>query len=153
MLPFRVLRELHRSLDVSISTQGGDMGTIQVVDDCGALRIVAQRGFEKEFLKHFKTVRASDGSACGRAYRAASAVSISDVREDMRFATYRAIAAAAGFRAVQSAPLVKSDGNVNGVLSVHYRAVLPKPDWRLQTLYASALRASVILDGFARAAA
>jgi hypothetical protein len=152
LVPFRLFRELHRSLTLSISTQGADMGTIQLVDDCGALRIVAQHGFRKEFLKYFKTVRSSDSSACGRAFRAASAVSISDVREDMRFAPHRAIAGAAGFRAVQSAPLVKSDGNVNGVLSVHYKAVLPKPDWRLQTLYASALRTSVILDSFAAAA-
>jgi GAF domain-containing protein len=151
MIPFRLLRELHRSLAVSISAQAGDMGTIQVVDDCGALRIVAQRGFRKEFLKHFKTVRVNDNSACGRAYRAASAVSIPDIREDVGFAPHRAIAEAAGFRAVQSAPLVKSDGNVNGVLSIHYKAVLPKPDWRLQMLYASALRTSVILDSFATA--
>lgn len=152
MIPFRLLRELHRSLAVSISAQGGDMGTIQVVDDYGALRIVAQRGFGKDFLKHFRTVRASDNSACARAYRTASAVSIADIREDAGFAPHRGIAEAAGFRAVQSAPLVKSDGNVNGVLSVHYKAVLPKPDWRLQTLYASALRASVILDNFATTA-
>ena len=146
MLSFRVVRELRESLDVSISMQGADMGVIQVVDHDGNLRIVAQRGFRREFLRHFRRVRANDSSACGRAFRAASAVSITDVREDAGFAPHRAIAKSAGFRAVQCAPLVRSDGNVSGVLSVHYRGTLPNAQWRIGKLYESALRTSVILD-------
>jgi GAF domain-containing protein len=146
LLSFRTVRELRESLDVSMSIQGADMGLIQVVDNEANLRIIAQRGFTREFLRYFKKVRANDSSACGRAFRAASAVSITDVQEDAGFAPHRGIARSAGFRAVQCAPLVRADGNVNGVLSVHYRAALPNAQWRIGKLYESALRTSVILD-------
>jgi hypothetical protein len=43
------------------------------------------------------------------------------VRTDPDFAPHREIAAAAGFRAVQSTPLVDHSGTLVGMLSTHYR--------------------------------
>jgi hypothetical protein len=41
---------------------------------------------------------------------------------DPDFAPYRGIAAQAGFRAVQSEPLIGKGGELVGVLSIHFRS-------------------------------
>jgi signal transduction histidine kinase len=48
-------------------------------------------------------------------------VQITDVFSDPDYRPYREIAAEAGYRAVQSTPLVGRSGEVAGVLSVHFR--------------------------------
>lgn len=121
-------------LDNTISVQGADMGNIQLLNEQGVMEIVAQVGFQKSFLDHFRFVRPYDDCACGRALRFGSAVVIADVQQDPEFAAHREIAAAAGFRAVQSMPLLNASGSVVGMLSVHYRSPLTTPHWRLQSL-------------------
>jgi hypothetical protein len=48
-------------------------------------------------------------------------VCIEDVTRDCDFAPYREIAARAGFRAVQSEPLIGKGGELVGVMSIHFR--------------------------------
>jgi signal transduction histidine kinase len=48
-------------------------------------------------------------------------VIIEDVQTDPDFAPHRAIAAAAGFRAVQSTPVMSRNGELLGILSTHFR--------------------------------
>ena len=112
---------LARFLDTALNLHCTDLGNVQVVDPTGALVIVAQRGFRKAFLDHFRTVRVRENSACGRAMRSRAPVLIEDVTTDPLFAAHRDIAAAAGFRAVQSTPLISRWGTVLGVLSTHFR--------------------------------
>ena len=137
-LPTPARMRLRKLLDAAISAQDASKGNVQLLSAEGALEIVAQRGFRKEFLQHFEFVRVEDDSACGRALRAASPVLIADVQRDQEFRPLRAIAASAGFRAVQSIPLIGSSGSVMGMLSVHYSAPLPFPEWRLTKLEESA---------------
>lgn len=125
-------------LDAAIALTGAAMGNVQLLDrDTGVLSIVAQRGFNRPFLDHFRAVCVDDGSACGRALDATERVIIEDVHEDPLFAPHRRIAVEAGFRAVQSTPLVASNGGLLGVFSTHYPDVHSpsERDLRILDLY------------------
>src|SRR5215470_12551322 len=110
-------------LEQVLSLARADRGNVQLADPAsGALAIIAQHGFDAEFLDHF-TVVDDDRSACGRAARHGAQLVITDVIVDPAFQPHRAVAAASGFRAVQSTPLVDGAGRVVGVVSTHY----PRP--------------------------
>jgi two-component system CheB/CheR fusion protein len=109
-------------LQAAIEMHHADMGNVQMFDrDSRRLRIVAHRGFTPAFLERFRSVGEDDASACGRALRCRRTAPIPDVIEDAAFAPFRDIAAAAGFRAVLSTPLIARDGELVGILSVHFR--------------------------------
>ena len=108
-------------LDATIALQHADFGNIQLYNpETQALEIVAQRGFNQEFLGHFRIVSDSD-AACGRAMKLRERIIIEDVEVDSDFAPHRQIAASAGFRAVQSTPLLTRGRELLGVLSTHFR--------------------------------
>ena len=75
---------------------------------------------------------------CGLALRTGTRIIVEDVDADPDFASHRAIAAASGFRAVQSTPLFDRNGNPVGMLSTHFRAPHRPSDreLRLTDLYA-----------------
>ena len=141
-----VVPALQEVLDAAISAQGADKGDLQLVDEDGALRILVQRGFARDFLEHFACVRPDGSSICARSFAAGSALVIRDVHEDPAFAPHLAIAKSAGFRAVQSIPLLSPSGAAIGMLSVHFRSPLPSSDWRMQSLQESAIRAAAVLS-------
>ncbi|MBO0817965.1 MAG: GAF and ANTAR domain-containing protein, partial [Actinobacteria bacterium] len=108
-------------LEGALSLAGADRGSLQLVTPAGGeLLIVAQHGFGSEFLEHFAVVE-DDHSACGRVAKRRAQTVIADVMTDPGFAPHRAIAAASGFRAVLSTPLIDRDGRLIGVVSAHYR--------------------------------
>ena len=112
---------LEQMLASTIQVQGADFGVVQLYDpEQGGLVIVAQRNFRASFLSHFALVRAND-SACGRAVLYRRRVIIEDVEIDAGFVGYRHFAAEAGFRAVQSTPLISHSGELLGMLSTHFR--------------------------------
>lgn len=119
---------LDRALEGAMSLLGADLGNVQVKEPgSDALTIATSSGFDSEFLEYFAVV-ADDSSACGRAAQQRSQTVIVDVREDPAFAPHREIAAAAGFRAVQSTPIVDPGGGLHGVISTHFPAThLPCP--------------------------
>ena len=130
---------LPRVLDGLMSLTGADHGNIQLLDPAtGMMRLVTQAGFGPEFLDYFAVVGGEDGSVCGRAARQCAQTVISDVRADPDFAPHREIAAASGFRGVQSTPLVDYAGHLVGMVSTHYqRPHRPSDrDLRLIELYA-----------------
>jgi hypothetical protein len=112
---------LERALDGAMSLMGADFGNVQLRDRrSGELRIAAQVGFGEDFLEHFAAV-ADDGSACGRAASRRAQVVVADVSTDEAFEPHRRIAAASGFRAVLSTPIVSPTGRLIGVVSTHFR--------------------------------
>jgi hypothetical protein len=121
-------------LDGALALTGADFGNVQLVDlATGALKIVTQSGFGPEFTDYFAVV--DDGhSACGRAARDCAQTVIADVTTDPGFMPHREIAAAAGFRAVQSTPLADSGGRLVGVVSTHWRRPGPPSGRDLRTL-------------------
>ncbi|HKA44384.1 MAG TPA: GAF domain-containing protein [Burkholderiales bacterium] len=136
-------------LGETIYAQAAAMGNIQLLNGT-TLEIAVQRGFQDDFLKHFQYVGVDDGCACGRALRSGSAVTIEDVERDDLFAPHRQIAASAGFRAVQSVPLVNAHGNALGMLSVHYAKPLHHPEWRLPELRVRARYAAQLVERMLR---
>lgn len=114
---------LSQVLDSAIELTDATKGIVQLLDvPRDVLEIVAQRGFEREFLDFFREVSAHDESACGRAFRSRRRVMIPDVDTDASFASFRAVARSAGYRAVLSMPLLSSREAMLGVLSVHFPA-------------------------------
>ena len=117
---------------------GGDFGNIQIVDPAtGSLRLVTQAGFGPEFLDYFAVVE-DVHSTCGRAARQGAQTAVADIRADPGFTPHQEIAAAAGFRAVQSTPLVDYAGHLIGMVSTHFRRP-HRPsdrDQRIMGLYA-----------------
>ena len=112
---------LQEVLNESMALQNADFGNVQLINpQTGALEIVAQKGFQEEFLAHFKSVREAN-SACGRALQQRRRVIIEDVLTDEAFAPHRQVAVSAGFRAVQSTPLFGRNGEALGMLSTHFR--------------------------------
>ena len=113
---------LDEVLDASLALLDADKGNIQLHDpDSDTLRIVAHRGFNDEFLAHFRNAAPDPAATCGRALRSRGRVIVEDVQTDPSFAMHRDAAAAAGFRAVQSTPVMSRNGQVLGILSTHFR--------------------------------
>lgn len=114
---------LDRALEGAMALLGADLGNVQIRDSSdGTLTIATSSGFDSEFLEYFAVV-ADDSSAYGRAARQRSPTVIVDVCGDPGFEPHREIAAASGFRAVQSTPIVDPAGGLHGVISTHF----PRP--------------------------
>jgi PAS domain S-box-containing protein len=135
-------RDLRQALDDilagAIELLGADMGTIRILDSTrGTLQVGAQRGFKKDFLDFFGEVSATGDSPCGRALRSGERMVIEDVEADKLFAPFRPLARSAGFRAVQSTPIMSREGALLGTLATHFRSVhMPADqDLRLLDLY------------------
>ena len=131
---------LQEVLDAIIELQGADFGDVQLYDDAtGTLKIVAHRGMDQAFLDYFKSVDASDTSACGLALRSGARIIIEDVNNDPDYEPHRGIAASTGYRGVQSTPLFeRSTGKPVGMLSTLFRETNrpSERELRLTDLYA-----------------
>jgi len=126
---------IHQALLRSLETVGALKGNAQLANwRAGVLLICEQSGFNEDFLKHFRHVRWDDGSACGRSILTRKTVVIADVMADAAFATHCRIAEAAGFRAVQSTPMLSRSGAFVGVISTHHRYVYRPSEKELQEL-------------------
>jgi len=119
------LREgLQEMLSASIELLGADKGNIQLIDASRhVLTIAAQQGFAHAFLDFFSEVSVRDDSACGRALRSGERIIIEDVEADEGYAPFRKVAAEAGYRAVQTTPIMGRDGNPLGMLSAHFAQI------------------------------
>jgi len=113
---------LDEILEATVSLQGADFGSVQFYNRrSGTLELVAHRGFHQaDVLEPFRAIR-EGSAACGLALERRQRVIVEDTEADPAFAAYRALAAAAGFRAVQSTPMFGRDGEPLGVLSTLFR--------------------------------
>lgn len=110
-------------LEGSIQISRADMGNIQILDpSSGSLRIEAQWGFDRRFLRYFEQVHQGE-AACGAALERGTRVTVWDVTKSPVFRDSPALEVMldAGARAVQSTPLISSSGRVLGMISTHYR--------------------------------
>jgi|SRR5687767_4202514 len=113
---------LDNLLTMALLMHKTNMGIIQLIDKkTGFLKIVAHQGFSSSFLEHFKEVSMGDNSASGRASHTREIVLIEDVTSDPLYTSHKKIALSAGYRSVQSTPLISSNGEIVGVLSTHFR--------------------------------
>jgi GAF domain-containing protein len=116
-----------------VALHGAEYGDLQlVVGD--ELVIVAQRGLSDAFLRAFRRVRKTDGCACGRAWRSGRTVVVADVANDVDYAGNLGHAVAAGYRAVQSTPIVTRDGRMLGMISTLFANAHEPTPIELETL-------------------
>jgi PAS domain S-box-containing protein len=117
-----VSENLEGILQTAMGIARADKGNIQLFDEAsGSLKIAAQQGFERAFLKFFEHVR-DDASACSASMRAAERVVIEDVTTSQIFAGQpsKEVLLGAHVRAVISTPLKDSNGKLLGMVSTHF---------------------------------
>ena len=130
-----VLREVLRE---AMAVQGTSLGLLSLCDtERDGLNLKVHSGFDEEFLKQVEWVAPGAG-ACGACYEQRRRIVVEDVEADPIFAPYREAARRAGFRACHSTPLITRNGNIIGVLSVHFRQPHrpSERETRLMDLYA-----------------
>jgi GAF domain-containing protein len=108
-------------LDGGLELTEATLGNVKLVDQRkGYLTIAAQRGFHREFLNFFHRANVDDSlSICGRVLRERRAI-ISDVMLDEELAPWRPVAERAGFRSLQSTPIISGSGALLGIVSTHF---------------------------------
>jgi len=107
----------------AIAISGADKGNLQLFDEASrSLRIVAQQGFQEEFLKFFESVDDHAAASCGTAMVSSEQVVVDDVLTSEIFVGQPAqkVMLDAEVRAVMSTPLRTSKGNLLGVISTHF---------------------------------
>jgi hypothetical protein len=110
-------------LDIAIDMTGADMGNLQRFDESAdCLTFVASRGFSSEALSFFGVVRRDTNSTCAAALTRRMRVFVEDVSTSYLFVGTREldVLRAEGVAAVQSTPLISSNGRLWGVLSTHF---------------------------------
>jgi len=142
---------LQSALSEALVITGQELGNIQLIDwKTGHLEIVAQQGFSEEFLDCFRRVTIRDGCACGRALFNRQPVVLDDVTADPRFLPFRDIAERAGFKAVQSTPLITHSGALVGILSTHGKGVPDEKQLGLIRSLAMRTAGGIVRDRAAR---
>jgi DNA-binding NarL/FixJ family response regulator len=111
---------ISESLKSLIHASGADFGNVQLFDSTNrVLRIVAQYGFQREFLDYFATVTEKDASVCGAALKGTLRIVVQDVATDPLLTTEsRGVLLRAKVRSVQSTPLIDA-GRLIGMVSTH----------------------------------
>ncbi len=117
---------LDQVLASAIELHHADFGNVQLLESGSRrLQIVAQHGFRSDFPVQLRSLGAEDATSWGRALRTRATAQIPDVTVDAGSAPDREAANRAGYRAVQSTPLISRSGALLGVLSVHFREPHP----------------------------
>jgi PAS domain S-box-containing protein len=137
------LQEILRS---AIALLGGDKGNVQLLGADGLLRLAAHDRFEQPFIDVFREVSPDGAACCGRALRTGERVIIEDVNADEQFAPLREVAREAGYRAVQSTPIVSCDGRKLGMISTHFRSPHRPNEQRLRLLDLYVRQAADFID-------
>jgi PAS domain S-box-containing protein len=114
---------LEEILDVAIEITGGDKGNIQLLNgDAETLRLVTQTGFDDAFVELFECGQNGD-SACGVALQSKQRVVVENIDNSEIYAGKLSLQAMreADVLAVESVPLVSSEGKALGIISTHFR--------------------------------
>ena len=134
---------LKEILDASIEITGADLGNIQLLGEDGALKIVAQRGFDARFFEFFH-----DAHHGGAALLTRERVVVEDVGSSPIFAGTPVLSAMldAGARALQSTPLVSRSGRSLGIFSTYYRTCRRPSERDLRLLDLLARQAADLIE-------
>ena len=136
---------LEEVLSAVIAIQNADFGLLQLYNSEHSLEIVAQQGFQRDFLMYFADLH-DETTACGRAMKQHRRVVIEDVEKDAGFEPHRASAASTGFRAVQATPLFGRSGELLGAISTQFRAPHRPTEHELRFTDCYAVHAAQIIE-------
>ncbi|MGY3371438.1 hypothetical protein ACVWZL_008563 [Bradyrhizobium sp. GM2.4] len=143
---------LQKVLATAIGATQADFGTVQQYDsaeDC--LRIVASYGLTDQALTLFRIVRRGTNSTCAAALRQRMRVVVGNIAASYLFVGTRELTALqeAGVAAAHSTPIIVDNGQLWGVLTVHFRRAWedaqydPTPMERIAARFAERLKAGV----------
>ena len=113
---------LHHIVDAAITIVGADKGNLQTINrNTGTLNIAAQRRFQDQFNKFFKSMQ--DDAVSARAMQSGKPVIVEDVTSSEIFikAPSQKVLLDAGVCGVISTPLMNSKGIPLGTVSTHFR--------------------------------
>jgi two-component sensor histidine kinase len=133
----------------AIAISGADKGNLQLFDETSrSLRIVAQQGFQEEFLKFFESVDDHAAASCGTAMVSSEQVVVDDVLTSKIFVGQPAqkVLLDAEVRAVMSTPLRSSKGNLLGIISTHYSRPVHPSERQLRLTHILARQAADYLE-------
>jgi PAS domain S-box-containing protein len=148
-----VTRDLREALDEilagAIELLGADMGALRIWDGArGRLKIEAHRGFKPECFDLFRQISEMGSSSCERALQSGERMLIEDVETDVLFAPFRPLARTAGYRAMQSTPILSRDGMPLGMLATHFRSVHKPAEQDLRLLDVYVRQAADIIERY-----
>ncbi|MGJ0483361.1 MAG: CheR family methyltransferase [Methylomicrobium sp.] len=113
---------LEAALDAMMALHDADFGYVQMYDpQTKTLQIEVQRGFAPGFTEHLAEVDAQEATASGRALASDERIIVEDVEKAPADVPWVEVARRAGYRALQSTPLLMPDGKPIGMLSTHFR--------------------------------
>lgn len=140
---------LQEMLAASLELLGTDMGHVRLRDASrDVLLIAAHRGFDQKYIDAFHESPVGETSASARALRTGERCIIEDVEADAAYAPLRPVARAAGFRAVQSTPLMSHAGQPVGIVTTHFRSVHRPDEQELRMLDLYVRQASDFIERF-----
>ena len=106
-------------LEQAMRIDSADFGNIRLLSSSlSNLRIVAQKGFQHDFMERFSSLDISCSCPYCRMREEARPLLIPDLLHDTAFAAHRGMAFSSGVRSMVSVPVL-SGGKFIGVLSVH----------------------------------
>jgi PAS domain S-box-containing protein len=131
----RELRPLcHEVVTSMIELQKADMGSLLLYDAAkGTLEVLAHHGLEHDVPGKLRDIF-STNPAWNETLRRGGSVVVEDALADAAFEPHWAVAASAGFRAIQLTPLVSQNKEFIGVVSTHFRQ--PRQPSECNTRYA-----------------
>jgi GAF domain-containing protein len=99
-----------------VALHGAEFGNVQLLDG-DRLLLVAERGLETPFLQAFREIKRSDYVASAKAWKSGEPAVIEDVEGEEAYLPFKEVAREAGYRSVQSTPLVTKNGRLLGMVS------------------------------------
>jgi PAS domain S-box-containing protein len=135
-------------VEAAIGITGADTGSIQLVDEAGALRLAAHSGLGRPFLEYFADVRREVHIVCGLAMVDCRRMIVDDVTESPLFRDNpaRDVLMKAGIRAFQTTPLIGRAGGIVGMFTTHYRTARRPDEADLRLLDLLARQAADLIE-------
>lgn len=113
--------DLNYVIRAAAEVDGAVGGCIQIGAGNGhTLATIASCGLTPEYFSRFDTIVADAHTTCGQAWIERRRIVVRDVETDVEFAPHRVDASGAGYRAVQSTPLVDTEFHTVGILSTYF---------------------------------
>lgn len=106
-------------------------GTLQIINKKDhSLEIAAYSGLSYEFIDHFQKVKIGDGSVCAMAFEKGETIFIENLIHDRSFSPHLYVTLRNNITAIQSTPMIASNGNVVGMISTHFK--LPRKHSKIE---------------------
>jgi hypothetical protein len=111
---------LNRILRDSADFLGAKFGTVWLLGDRGQLILVAQRGFDNQFVQSHGSLALATGHPASRAATGKRPVSVLNLDEEKQFAPFYQSARVAGFISLHATPLAAHPGACIGVMVAYF---------------------------------